>query len=87
MRTILLVAALVAGCTVTPAPVAPPPDGPGTCETACSHLAELGGCGIENASCLGDCAAESSAESEIGVHFPTGCLTAAASCQEALRCE
>lgn len=81
-----LLALLLVGCTVTPTPVMPPPDGAGTCETACARLAELGGCGIGSATCRTDCDAESAAESEIGVRLPVGCLTAAKSCEEARSC-
>jgi hypothetical protein len=81
----ILLLALV-GCTITPAPVMPPPDGPGDCSSACANLARLGGCGIDPATCEGDCADNGGAEAELGVRFPVGCLAAAESCDAAMLC-
>lgn len=74
----------LAGCTLVPAKA---PDGPGTCATACSNVHAIGDCGIAPETCVHDCEAESGAETEIGVQFPVGCLTAAKTCEEATRCK
>lgn len=86
---LLALLALLPACSLTMQPErAPaPPDGPGDCPTMCTHLHALGDCGIPAAECLGECEGASTAESEIGRHFPVGCLTAAATCEEARRCE
>lgn len=82
----LSIALALAGCTIVPPPA--PPDVPGaTCETWCAHAAELGGCGLEADRCLQDCRDADKAERSIGRRQPLGCLTAARSCDEAMRCK
>lgn len=85
MRHVLLALALAVGCV--PAPVVPPPDGPGDCATTEANLRKLGGCGIDLETFAKDCAAESQAESEIGVRLPLGCLSAGQTCAEEWSCK
>ncbi len=83
MKAILL-ALLLAGCVVTPVPV--PPDGPGDCVAAGDNLTKLGGCGVDMSTFVADCRIEAANEAAIGAHLPTGCLSAAKTCPEALQC-
>lgn len=83
----IIISIVLIGCTVQTVPVVPPPDGPGTCETACQRLQELGGCGVRVDTCPEDCRAAREAEEGVGVRFPVGCLTAVSSCAEAERCQ
>lgn len=73
-------------CAPLPGPADLPPDGPGDCSSACARLVELGGCGLPLDGCAARCADALAAEGDVGVRFPTGCLTAAASCEEARSC-
>jgi hypothetical protein len=86
----LLLASLFAllSCTVTPTPAPPPvPDGEPTCATACKRMQDLscpeGGSTPDGSSCLNVCW---DAEAN-GLPQPLRCLTEAASCDAAGRCE
>jgi len=86
MKALIAAALLALGCGPQPRPL-PPPDGPGDCTTAAANLRKLGGCGLEPARIEKDCHDAEQAEAEVGVRTPVGCLTAAPSCEAALRCE
>jgi len=53
--------------TTEPEPLPPPP---ATCASACSHLEDLGGCGVDVSQCITHCNDAREAESEIGIAFP-----------------
>jgi hypothetical protein len=85
VKAIFLVVALAAqSCEHTNLP---PPDGPGTCETAAEHLKSLGGCGFDTSKFLAQCHDAENAEKAIGKRFPVGCLTAAKDCKEEMTCK
>lgn len=81
----ILIACLLAGCTLNPYPAPPDEEVPGTCASAEENRDRLGGCGI------GDdfeelCLDAEQAEAEIGIRLPVGCMTHAASCAEFKAC-
>jgi len=82
-----LVALMLAGCTLQPAPVTPPPDGPGSCETAAERLASLGWCGVEPAGWVERCRDEERTQAAQIARLPVGCLSASESCEEAWGCK
>jgi hypothetical protein len=85
VKTLFLVVALAAqSCEGSRLP---PPDGPGTCETAAKRLTELGGCGFNASRFLADCHDAEKAEKSIGKRFPVGCLTAARDCKAEIECK
>ncbi len=85
MRHILL-ALLLAGCTVRDVrPVPPQPHG-GTCETAHASLTTLGGCGANLPRFVQDCEDRQAFNASRGRGLALDCLTEAKSCEEALSC-
>ena len=87
MRIVIatLLSAVLVACNVyqTPPP-GPPPDGPGTCGSACRNLDRLG-CGL-GPDCLDLCEQTMAAEADVGERLPVGCLTAAETCDAAALC-
>lgn len=86
MKAAVLVVALAAAQSCDRPPL-PPPDGPGTCDTADQNLKKLGGCGFDTSRFLQDCRDTEKAEKTIGKRFPVGCLTVAKDCKEELSCK
>lgn len=82
---VFIVLVLVASCG-HPRPPLPPPDGPGDCTTALANLRAYYSAAELDAFEEG-CREEETKEAEKGVRLPVGCLTAAKSREEALRCK
>jgi hypothetical protein len=87
MKTLYLLAFLLCGCDLIKPPAPPVPPGTPTCATACKRMQDLqcpeGGNTPAGSSCLNVCW---DAETN-GLTLPVRCLTEAADCDAAQRCE